>query len=259
MMEFTGKVLIILISCWSDPNKTVTSVTIWLWLSKLFDYLNTSRAQWVQIIKGPLVSSVCSIRVAQLNNKHPIQSTLWIMKVKKYGKGVTLIFCQLFSLYGSYPSCSYQYVYKYRAGPLGHFGLLCPIILATNIDQAGQAQRPSTNQCIISLDMDSWQVIFHCYNYLHIINNFIVIQQITENYELQPFKPREQKKVKVVVLYLLLVVDHSMISNPSSSMFVGSTMRNAETKRISLSCIISDLNLNSLPIFNYVYLFLNIN
>ena len=36
-------------------------------------------------------------------------------------------------------------------------------ITAKNVDQAGQAQRPSTNQCIISLDMDSWKVIMSLY------------------------------------------------------------------------------------------------
>ncbi|XP_065888332.1 non-structural maintenance of chromosomes element 4 homolog A-like [Dysidea avara] len=49
------------------------------------------------------------------------------------------------------------------------------IFLPKNVDQAGQAQRPSTNQCIISLDMDSWK-------------------KITETYELLPFKPRVEQK-----------------------------------------------------------------
>ena len=55
----------------------------------------------------------------------------------------------------------------------------------------------------------------------YIINN-LLLQQITETYELLLFKPRVEQKVKS---YLLLF-DHSMISNPSSSLFVGSTIRN---------------------------------
>ena len=38
--------------------------------------------------------------------------------------------------------------------------LLCVIVAAKNVDEAGQARRPNTNQCIISLDMGLWRVSF---------------------------------------------------------------------------------------------------
>ena len=31
-------------------------------------------------------------------------------------------------------------------------------VTAKQVDEAGQAHRPNTNQCIISLDMDLWKV-----------------------------------------------------------------------------------------------------
>lgn len=40
----------------------------------------------------------------------------------------------------------------------GVITLLCVIVTAKNVDEAGQAHRPNTNQCIVSLDMALWKV-----------------------------------------------------------------------------------------------------
>ena len=32
------------------------------------------------------------------------------------------------------------------------------MVTAKQVDEAGQAHRPNTNQCIISLDMEQWKV-----------------------------------------------------------------------------------------------------
>lgn len=47
------------------------------------------------------------------------------------------------------------------------------IFLPKNVDEAGQAHRPNTNQCIVSLDMALWK-------------------EINDKYELEPFQPRIQ-------------------------------------------------------------------
>lgn len=50
------------------------------------------------------------------------------------------------------------------------------VFIPTDVDEAGQAHRPNTNQSIVSLDMDLWK-------------------EITDKYELEPFQPRVQEQV----------------------------------------------------------------